>query len=225
MLKKLMKKIIKSMWFQKLVPHLVTIYVKILGRTLKYKIIKDDEYQCLLKEKKPLILASWHGTLIPPLFYLRDQEIYVMASYHSDGRFIGQILRNFGWQLISGSSGKSGLHGFLELLKRIREGKITALTPDGPTGPARVLKPGLLQAAKKTGVPIVPLGVAAFPKRNLSSWDAFLVPCLGAKAAIVFGKPFYVDSKADEAELARKKSELEQIFSNLEQLAENIVRE
>jgi lysophospholipid acyltransferase (LPLAT)-like uncharacterized protein len=51
--------------------------------------------------------------------------------------------------------------------------------------------------AALTGVPIVPLAVAARPALRLRSWDAFMIPVPLARCAVVFGPPVAVARDAD----------------------------
>lgn len=50
------------------------------------------------------------------------------------------------------------------------------IAPDGPSGPARVLKKGVLQLALKSGTPIVPLTITASRFIAWPSWDSKRFP-------------------------------------------------
>ena len=51
------------------------------------------------------------------------------------------------------------------------EGCSTAISPDGPYGPARVLKKGVLHMALQSGVPIVPVTIRSSRFIRLRTWD------------------------------------------------------
>src|SRR5688572_31290024 len=57
-----------------------------------------------------------------------------------------------------------------------RSGRDLGFTPDGPRGPAGIVKPGVLLAASASGLPIQPLALAATRARRLGSWDRMIVP-------------------------------------------------
>jgi hypothetical protein len=70
-----------------------------------------------------------------------------------------------------------------------------AITPDGPRGPAFKLKAGAVVTAKKSGLPLVLLGVGYKNKKRLGSWDAFQVPFFFSRANAIFSDPIYIDNK------------------------------
>ena len=61
--------------------------------------------------------------------------------------------------VIRGSTTRGGSTALLGLIRRTG-GTHVVLTPDGPVGPRRRLKPGAVALAGMTGMPIVPIGVA-----------------------------------------------------------------
>jgi lysophospholipid acyltransferase (LPLAT)-like uncharacterized protein len=88
-------------------------------------------------------------------------------------------------------------------MRAARAGHDLAITPDGPRGPARVFKPGALNAARLTGLPVVPLAVAASSAWHVDSWDRFLVPRPLARIRIAYGQPTFVDRELDGEGVAR----------------------
>ena len=60
-------------------------------------------------------------------------------------------------KIILGSSGHSGRDAADLLVDYLRLGYSTVINPDGPDGPALVLKKGILHLSLKSKVPIVPL--------------------------------------------------------------------
>lgn len=83
-----------------------------------------------------------------------------------------------------------------------------AVTPDGPRGPARVVKPGVLAAARRSRAPILPVAAGANSAWELRSWDRLLIPRPFARVRIAYGPLLEPggDHEADAAsrELARR---------------------
>ena len=67
------------------------------------------------------------------------------------------------------------------------------MTPDGPTGPRHQLKEGVVQLARLSGRPIVPLAFACSHGHRFQSWDRFLLPYPWGKAVYAVGEPLYYD--------------------------------
>jgi fatty-acyl-CoA synthase len=74
-------------------------------------------------------------------------------------------------RLLLGSSGEEGRRAVNELAGLVRSGWSTTISPDGPSGPARSLKKGVLHIALQSGVPIVPLTISASRFVSFPSWD------------------------------------------------------
>jgi hypothetical protein len=67
-------------------------------------------------------------------------------------------------------------------------GYSVVVTPDGPWGPYRVAKPGVLIVARQSGLPIVPVAVHARPAIRLTRrWDRQLLPLPFSRLALVAG--------------------------------------
>src|SRR5262245_52942883 len=78
--------------------------------------------------------------------------------------------------LLLGSSGEEGRRAASELARLVRAGYSTTISPDGPYGPPRVLKKGVLHVAVSSGVPIVPLTVSCAHSVPVKSWDSKKFP-------------------------------------------------
>jgi len=219
-MQKLIKDFLRQKWIQSLIPLIGWLYISLVAKTCQYLIQGEEVVAELKKDGRPVILACWHGGLIPPMYYLRHQRIHVLSSTHRDSEYLAWILEKFGWCLVKGSSGKGGTRALIEMIRKLKEGNTIAMTPDGPTGPARKLKPGVIYLAQKTGIPIIPVGVSAYPKKNLKSWDSFLIPGFFAKAVLIFGQPLFVEKDLAEQEIEKKGLHLEGILNELQNQAE-----
>ena len=141
---------------------------------------------------RQVILAVWHGQLLPALCFHRGQPITLLVSAHRDGEYLARAAGSWGFGTVRGSSTRRGVSGLRALVRALRAGRDAAITPDGPRGPARQVKPGVLAAAQLTGAPIVPVGAAATQVWKLASWDRFEVPRPLARVAVTYGAPVAV---------------------------------
>jgi hypothetical protein len=78
-----------------------------------------------------------------------------------------------------------------ELVRLGRKNSDMAITPDGPRGPAEVVKPGVAHVARLTGRPILPLSFASSRFKRFNSWDRFLLPYPFSRGVFVWGEPLY----------------------------------
>lgn len=121
------------------------------------------------------VYALWHENLLFLTTLRSETEITALISRHADGELLAQVSRWFGLRTVRGSSGRGGMDAVQEFLTL---GKRTHLlvAPDGPLGPRRQVKRGLVYLASWTGLPIVPLGVGFQRAWRLNSWDRMALP-------------------------------------------------
>lgn len=147
-----------------------------------------------------------------------------MVSNSQDGEIISRAANAVGVETVRGSKNRGGAKASLELIKKIKEEDVNgALTIDGPRGPNRVVKKGIIEIAKMTGVPIVPAVYWSPQKRFLkfNSWDEFRFPLIGTKLVMLFGEPIPVGQNPteDEIEIIRKQIEdkMQELYKDLKE--------
>jgi hypothetical protein len=61
------------------------------------------------------------------------------------------------------------------------------------------VQPGVLLLARRSGLPICPLGIAVDRAWVFRSWDAFVLPKPGARIALVVGPEFHPNEFGDRS--------------------------
>lgn len=172
-------------------------YTLFLGWTTRIYWFKTDEAKALEDNGKGLIYAIWHNQQLFLLYPYRGQKIAPLISKSSDGEYIARCLPHFGMIAVRGSTSKGGARALIKLIQATREGYRPMLTPDGPRGPIYTVQPGILFLAKKTGLPIIPVGAALSHKIKVGSWDKMRVPLPFGKTALTYGKAVWVKDEKD----------------------------
>jgi lysophospholipid acyltransferase (LPLAT)-like uncharacterized protein len=104
-------------------------------------------------------------------------------------------------KLVLGSSGHDGRKAADDLVGYLQSGYSTVLLPDGPNGPPKVLKRGILHIALQSHVAIVPLRIVASRFLVIKTWDLKQVPLPFSKVRIYIGRPIPVsESTLEHAE-------------------------
>jgi lysophospholipid acyltransferase (LPLAT)-like uncharacterized protein len=122
---------------------------------------------------EPYLYAFWHETILFGVAF--KARACVLTSQSADGELMTRMCGHLGLQVVRGSSTRGGSDALLTLLGR-GGGRHLAVTPDGPRGPRRRVKLGLIFLASRTGLPIVPFGVGFSRAWRARSWDHFAVP-------------------------------------------------
>jgi lysophospholipid acyltransferase (LPLAT)-like uncharacterized protein len=154
-----------------------------------------------------VIYAFWHSDFFPLVYTNRHKDGNVLVSTHRDGEYLSRVLTPLGYNIIRGSSDEGGARGALQILKST-QGDI-GIAPDGPKGPARYVKEGVLRLARLTGLPIIPVGVSMKNPITLGSWDNFKVPMLFSRCTIYWGQPIRIKTCTEETRTQVEKALIE----------------
>jgi len=196
----------KKRWGAGMLGTAIYWVIRALRATLRLRIVGGELPQACHDRNEGLIGVFWHSRLIMPVFAYRGKGFNVLISSHGDGEIIGTVMRKFGHKLVRGSSSKGGREAFKELVRLARENCDIGITPDGPRGPAEVVKPGVATLACLTKMPVIPMAYACSRAWRLSSWDRFMIPCPFSRVVFVWGEPLR-PAEGEETESFRQRVE------------------
>lgn len=215
-----MKSKMRDFFQLKVAPFLIAGYVKFLRLTLRISYLDRHYMDNLLKQGKPYIFAFWHQRLIMMMYAYKGSYVHVLISMHRDGLMTSNVLKYFGTHSIQGSSTRGGSEGLRKIIKVTRTGSDLGFTPDGPKGPARKVKPGVIQAARLTGLPIIPVSYGASRKHTLRSWDKMNIPKLFSRLVFTYGKPIKVKRGSSKEDIEKYCDKLEKELNRLSDRAD-----
>ncbi len=135
----------------------------------------------------PFVLGFWHSRILMLPHLFRGWPGALLISEHRDGEMIARAAKLMGLDSVRGSSTRGGGHALLALIRLARKGLPVAVTPDGPKGPAEQVKPGVVQLAKKSGLPFRSACYATKRHWRLGTWDRFYVPKPFTRGVFVLG--------------------------------------
>lgn len=196
-------------------------FIDLLFFTIQIKYRNRDRV-CDLINSKRFIFAFWHSRILPVAYTHKGYGAAIMVSQSEDGEIIAQVIHRQGHEPVRGSSSKGGREALdqirMALEKNIRPGVII---PDGPQGPRFKVQHGIINLAKKTGYPIIPI-TASFKKMKVfSSWDRFVLPYPFTKCLVIYGKPIYAPNNSDKNKLEGLRKELEDEMNLILKEADN----
>jgi len=185
------------------VPRIAVWLMIGLYRLLRIVHVNTGYPESCLARGERVICAFWHGRLLMMPFAYPGQRVVILISQHRDGEYISRIARALGFQVIRGSATRGGVRALRQIIRALKEGLNLVITPDGPKGPRAKVKSGVIEIARLTGAPIVPVSFSAVRRRFLKSWDAFLLPLPFSRAVYIWGEPIYVEPMATREEVAK----------------------
>lgn len=183
--------------------HLLYSSITMLCSTLKFNFRNQNHILDLQKQNRNFVLAFWHGTMLAPWYVHRNSNFAALVSKSKDGSLLEKVLKPWNYSVIRGSSHTGGSIALGILIDFARNEKSIAITPDGPRGPAFKMKPGAVVTAKRSGIPLLMVGVGYQQKRYLSSWDKFQVPKMFSKVNLVYSDPVDIDANLSYEETSR----------------------
>ena len=186
-----------------LLSRLAGALVHLYRATLSVERLHFDRYIEVRARGAPILFALWHGRMLLSILAHRREGIVTMASRSKDGEIIAGWLEANGYSVVRGSSSRGGSQALREMVRRVRAGRDAALTVDGPTGPPRIVQPGIVQLARLTGGWILPITSSSSRPRFLASWDRYLLPRPFSRNVVLYGRPFPIgEALSDEQALA-----------------------
>jgi hypothetical protein len=191
--------------------------LRAVGATWRVRSAGDDPFA----GGEPAIAALWHQSLLAAAWLLRGRRIAVPVSLSRDGDLTAAVLARLGYPSPPRGSSSRGATGLLrQMIRSRREGLWVGVLPDGPRGPARVAKPGVLAVARATGAAIHPVGMAARPALRFGSWDRTFLPLPFARVRVAYGPPLLVPKNTRDEALEELRRRLEQELDRLTEAAE-----
>lgn len=167
------------------------------------------------------LLAIWHQNLFAGILAQTGRRHVVIVSRSGDGNPVTHLCENLGHTVARGSSrskgrDKGGQEAKQAMIEALRSGLPGAVTVDGPRGPIFQVKPGIVDMARQTGLPIVPY--LPMPQRywSFSSWDRFRLPYPFTRIDVHYGAPIFVPQSATDAELADYQEQVRQALQTLQ---------
>ena len=166
--------------------------VRMLASSWRIKVTHEQRWRDVSRTGRPCVFLLWHETLLPLLWHHRYQGVTLLISEARDGQYLSDLGAALGYKAVRGSSTRGGARALLGAVRQLQAGRSVAFTPDGPRGPRRELKPGVVAAAQRGGGVIVPVYAEADRAWRLHSWDRFMIPKPLARVRITYGRPFEV---------------------------------
>lgn len=159
------------------------------------------------------IYCLWHESWWPYfVVFLRYRSPHALisdpAAYMKPVHIVFRMMGCH--RVVLGSSGEEGRRAANQTAALVAKGWSTTISPDGPRGPARVLKKGVLHMALQSGTPVVPLSLASSRYIPLRSWDSKKFPLPFNRITIKVHQRIFVtaqnfDSAADQITAALAK--------------------
>ncbi len=203
------------MWKARILGTILGIVLWLWRWTLRLEVRGRER----LEDESIVPMAVWHGRIQGSLYAVAGLPVAAMFSNSPDGELAARALAVFGIGSVRGSTGKGGGRALVEMIRRVRSGEVRhpTLTVDGPKGPARRAKPGIVQLARKLDAPVIPLSFSASRVWVLRSWDRTVLARPFSRVVAEIGEPVVIGhDEPMETALARIDAALDSLTERLD---------
>ena len=205
----------------KVIGYLIALVIRAIAFTLRISF--DD--RCGVSDKTngegSAVWVFWHCKvfLMPIVYkeYLLKRKGTVLTSPSRDGQIIVEVMKRFGVHSIRGSSNKSPVKALRESIDCLQEknGGDLAVTPDGPRGPSRVMKLGVIKIAQMAKVPIMPITISYSKCIELKTWDNFQIPLPFSRVSVVLHEFHWISKSLEKEEIGESALAIEKVLKSL----------
>ena len=221
---------IKSTWplyervgvwvYHTIVPWIVYLMVKLLTSTYRWRQMVSKELLDLMSSGRPFAVAIWHGDMLLSQSLGKrlgwTGRTVIMVALNQAGEVETRILKRLGYYVVRGSEKKRGKEALEDMKDILNQGAIAAMVVDGPIGPAREVKAGVIELARFCQVPIVPVSFMPGNEWILPTWDKTRIPKPFSRCITTSTIPVTVPSVLSEEEFEAAGADVKAVLEDLE---------
>lgn len=169
------------------------ICMKLLLSTCRIEVEGLDRF-ISAAQNSSCILMLWHNRLIALAWFLNryapDFVYHAFVSKSRDGEAVARLAESYPAGRVIRVAHNARHRALNKMVECLKNGHaVILITPDGPRGPRYKVKPGVVFAAKESGVPIIPFSWQADKVWQLQTWDQMMIPKPFCKIKVSFGTP------------------------------------
>lgn len=217
---------IRSRWLNIVLSHFATFGLRLLFLTIRvqhFKVVEDATPYSRPAGIQRFTFSMWHDQIVMAVFSLRTWNLAGLISQHRDGGYLADSVLIAGIQPVRGSTSRGGAEAVSEILSS--PDLHLAMTPDGPRGPRRKMKEGIVFISSRSGRPIVPTALVCSRQWSVpGSWTDMAIPKPFSKVILIAGTPMTVPIDLPREEMMVWGEFLTAEMARLELIAERIQR-
>lgn len=210
----------KSIIVHYIIVKLIYLYLKFVYITSKWEIIWiNPSFEHEIKNIGSALFALWHNrTAYGMHIFKKYDNVFALASTHTDGKIITSVIRAMNFGIIEGSTNRNPTKAVRAIIDSLKRGNKIVITPDGPRGPIYKINSSITKIAYKYNKPLIPISCGTTKFFALNSWDKMMLPKPFGKIIVTIGSPIILtgheeaDNKLLEDELMNLSYQAEKLI-------------
>lgn len=194
---------IRNRYVIRFAARVLAFFFRALMKTVRLEMVKAELRSTCYEDcgDERHLFCLWHDGIIGFVFCRPAFHVSALVSQHGDGTYLADALEAIGVTPIRGSSRRGGAAALRQMLDAAAKYHI-AIATDGPMGPRREVKDGVVYLASQTGRAIIPAAFAAHRAwRPRGRWTDLVVPFPFTRAHLIVGPRIYVPPGLDREQL------------------------
>lgn len=207
--------------------RIVAFFFRCLFLTVRTQVIAavpGFSPHCEPDEEHRSLFCVWHDAILAAIFCGRTVNVAALVSQNYDGTVIADVLDAVGIQPVRGSSSRGGAVAVRQMFA-LAERKHLVIATDGPRGPRRVVKDGIVYLASQSGLPIMPTALAcSWAWRPQGRWTDMVIPLPFSRVVVLGGTPIRIPEGLSPQQLGPYRDLVQQAMDDLQTQVERVVR-
>jgi lysophospholipid acyltransferase (LPLAT)-like uncharacterized protein/uncharacterized protein with HEPN domain len=208
--------------YHTVIPPLVYLFVGALTATYRWRQLVPKELLELMSSGKPFAVATWHSDMLLAQSLGKrigwTGRIAIMVSLSQAGEVESRILDLLDYHVVRGSARKRGKEALDDMKDILNQGAIAAMVVDGPSGPAREVKAGVVELARYCRVPVVPVAFLPGNEWILPTWDRTRIPKPFSRCIAVNSRQINVSPETENDQFEKVMTDIRDVMIDLEDM-------
>jgi lysophospholipid acyltransferase (LPLAT)-like uncharacterized protein len=203
-----------------IIPFLAYPIIRAMTATYRWRYKVPPGLLELMASDRPFVVAIRHGDMLPSQSLGKllgwSDRVAIMVSLSQIGEIEARLLKVLRYYVVRGSEKERTKEALEDIKGIVNQGAIAAMVVDGPSGPAKKVKPGVIYLAKHCKIPIVPLVFMPGREIRLPTWDKTRIPIPFSRCIVTSVDPIVVPDEMDDSEFDNQIEKIEDVFAGLE---------
>lgn len=164
----------------------------------------------------------WHDAIVVCVYSLKTWFLGGLISRHQDGTYLAHAAKLAGITPVRGSASRGGAQATRQLIDQPE--LHVCITPDGPRGPRRQMKDGIVYLASRTDRPVVPNTVIGTNCWHIpGGWSDMLLPKPFSRILLIAGTPIPIPPESTREEISEYAERIQMEMDRLDVLGRRII--
>lgn len=164
----------------------------------------------------------WHDAIIVCVYSLKTWFLGGLISRHQDGTYLAHAAKLAGITPVRGSASRGGAQATRQLIDQPH--LHVCITPDGPRGPRREMKDGIVYLASRTNRPVVPNTVIGTNCWHIpGGWSDMLLPKPFSRILLIAGTPIPIPEDSTREQISEYADRIQMEMDRLDVLGRRII--